>query len=111
MNKRTKLIWKYFFQQKIKEIGIFLGIVIAVIPTPYYFFKFVVGKIFPEWYLKTLSPYTCAEIVQMWFSGFFVVLLMSSIGAFLIHWILNNWDKAKERARLEYKRNNNKIKR
>lgn len=104
INKR-RLIWKYFFQQKIKEIGkgILYLIGIALILG-----LFLVGLFgfayFMTWLSNYLGSNPLAEEITKWviiivFGG---LVLLGLIIATYEEWLKPNWEKAKRRVEEEY---------
>jgi uncharacterized BrkB/YihY/UPF0761 family membrane protein len=92
---------KYFIEQKVKEIGLFLLIVAAIIFIPY-----LLGQFVP-------SDFACGEVADCaegslidWLNGLSLLLIIIIIGLVLLfvfalfyRFIKSNWEKAKKRAR------------
>jgi formate hydrogenlyase subunit 3/multisubunit Na+/H+ antiporter MnhD subunit len=102
MNKQDikKLTWKYFWQQKLKEIGIFVGIVGGIIFLPYWF-GLLTKLIFPMFETDFFE----GEFgrFSIWLHGLFFLALFLLILLVIWYWVEINWDKAKERAEKELK--------
>jgi ABC-type multidrug transport system fused ATPase/permease subunit len=93
--KLKKLTWKYFWRQKLKEVGLTLLIAAVGIFIPYWIGKFV-GLIFNNVDISTKG--------NSWIAGIFALLVLSLIGYLLYLWIEYNWDKAKNKAIKELKK-------
>lgn len=107
--------WKYFWQQKAKEVSITLGIILGLSILPYLLGiigcsiypnldKFFVNKnsyactLYPAWYkFYCLGLGVCFCLALL---TFLIVILVYSIR----NWINNNWEKAEERAKEELKK-------
>ena len=105
MNKQQKigsLTWRYFWQQKVKE----LSYLICVILIPFLLGKLAV-KIFGRNEIcsfHNLDLYTCnLGYIDLWLTGFLPFLSMGIIYVLLHLLITSNWDKAKRRAKEEIK--------
>ena len=110
MNELKKLTWKFFWQQKLKEIMIALVIVLAFIFIPY-----LVGTLLPDQAQITISAtnpcYLDPQIDcglgfwDYWVTGIFISLMGGFIIALVIEglsrWIKSNWKKASQRANEE----------
>lgn len=98
MNKKEKIkkrTWKYFWQQKLEEIGLTLGITGGVIFLPYYL-SILFSNIFK------LEKNDSKIII--WFGGLVLLLGIAMIFLVFCAWIETNWEKAKERAKEDYKK-------
>lgn len=108
-----KLTWKYFWKQKLNEIGITFGILFAFTILPWlmgyigcYFNPiFVENFVFDDVILKCHTGfwvmYGLGWVTML--SLFIVILAIGLIIAIIIGWIYNNWEKAEKRAREELK--------
>ena len=116
MNKQEKIqaqTWKYFWEQKIKEITKFIGVICGTI-----FLPFFIGK-FLEYTLG--NAMACSLFIEhnmgmceigyfdMWGGGvlFLLILTCFILIILLIHgwvrdWLKSNWKKARKRARKKY---------
>jgi len=83
------LAWKYFFQQKKKEIGGFL----------YYAWPFILIYIIEG---LLLSHFT-EEKIAVWFLAIFTTMLTSIVLSPVYFWIKSNWEEAMNRAKGEIK--------
>ncbi len=90
-----KLIWKYFWQNKLLEVLILIGIL---------FIPFSIGAIFSSTSLKIMCEgmfkphiYT-GTIGQQWVCGVFTLFILAIIVAVIYGIILFNWNWAKNRA-------------
>lgn len=116
MNKKERineLTWKYFWQQKVREVSLFLLVVISIIFVPY-FSGYFVGDNIDE----MCGPYVgieqeCSNF-DMWIEGL-AYIFMIIVGMALVYifgslmyevfknWIESNWEKAKHKAEKEIK--------
>jgi len=101
MSELRKLTWKYFWEQKIKEVGIALLIIIGIIFIPY-----LVGICFPESYIRFILDLESKNLITYWMywgAGFLnLVIPIVFIGVFynlISNWVGSNWKKATERAK------------
>ena len=96
------LTWKYFFQQKLKEIGKVVGIVLLIIIVPYLIGDIIGGWIFGE---CTIDFELECDVLGIWTLGFMLLGLGGGILVLffivLKSWIKFNWKKAKQRAEKE----------
>ncbi len=91
MNELKKLTWKYFFQQKWKEINSPLHIVLVFSG----FLLLLIGFGFPsEPSLYSIKMIIAAGIIL----GFFVLEGFYKLIKAFFKWIKDNWQKATERA-------------
>lgn len=109
-NELKSLTWKYFWQQKLKEIIIVLLMIVGVIFIPY-----LVGSLIPDHAnMFILHEGVCFIEKQIdcglgfwehWFQGFVIVFFGGIIIGLIIkgiyEWIKSNWKKADGRARDE----------
>jgi formate-dependent nitrite reductase membrane component NrfD len=111
MNKQKlkSLTYKYFWQQKFKEVGLFFGIPILSIGVLYLFSYF--GRWVENLWGDSFSissnitfwqhiGYGGLGILYFALISFFIILI---IGVFL-KWIDSNWEKANKRAMEELKK-------
>ncbi|MCK9429517.1 MAG: hypothetical protein M0R17_05895 [Candidatus Omnitrophica bacterium] len=101
MNKQLKLTWKYFWEQKLKELGIFIFGVAGFVFIPYYFTILILFKVFPNLYINMFGE----PIIMFWLMGLIFLFIISFLVAIIIKGIIEfikwNWNKADERARKE----------
>jgi len=102
------LTWKYFWEQKFREIFVTILIFSIIIFIPYFLGNSIGdGK-------DTLcanSQYgwdndyegECG-LITTWFEGLFYSVIIVLILLLLVVWIQGNWEKAKEKAKEELKR-------
>ena len=107
MNELKSLTWKYFWQQKLKEIMIALLIIVGAIFIPY-----LVGSLIPDYFQLTIMGTDICYIERQvncglgfwehWVTGLLIVLFGGLIISLIIkgiyEWIKSNWTKASERA-------------
>ena len=97
----SALTWKYFWEQKINELGKFFSWVIIGVFLPYF-----VGSVYGFTPEVDLSPECFGMLV--WLAGFMTILFLYGIfmlaSATLKDWIQSNWKKASSRAKKEYNR-------
>lgn len=107
-NELRSLTWKYFWQQKFKEVLGFLGIVLLFVLLPFVLGHFV-GDNQSSMCAMNGAPYGDVEfecnIFFQWMEGFFYIVVSFMI-IFVLYmiisqWISNNWEKAESRARKE----------
>jgi len=94
MNKELKLTIKYFIQQKVREILLFLGIGSLAV-----FIPFSIGKLFFKIFLNSfciLEDYS-VSLIETWVFGFLISLILGGI-IIIFSWIKSNWEYAKSRA-------------
>ena len=110
MNKEKELkslTWKYFWEQKVEEIGkailfvlISLLIISAVVVIPYLLGHFIGDNVSELCSEQWDYPEDCEPLYQ-WFEGF-LYLILPALPLFLLWvWIDDNWRKAKKRATKE----------
>lgn len=90
-----KLTWKFFWEQKIKEVCLFIIIIPFVIFVPYW-----LGKIMDR--LFTIEIPDNLKFVFWIFGLLFLMLaivILYAIGTMSYEWIMNNWERAEYRAR------------
>ena len=79
------LVWKYFWEQKVKELKPFL---------PYFLFIITfVGVAF------------CFNQFPKWYCWFGLIPISIVIICLIYSWIKSNWEKAIKRANIDYKEN------
>ncbi len=93
MNKLNRLTWKYFWQQKLKEVGLTIAILGGLTFIPYWF-GLLCLKIFNE------IEYEKAIIWCYGILGLFVIAL---VVLFVGYWIDCNWKKARKKAKKKIK--------
>ena len=117
MNKEeavNKLTWKYFWQQKIKEISLFLIVVVSIIFIPY-----ILGHNIGDNMDIGCGTNGSGEIGEchylvQWIEGLayiflggccivFCLFILAMIYDLLEDWIKSNWNRAEERAKKELK--------
>ena len=118
MSELRKLTWKYFWQQKAKEMIIALLILVAVIFIPYF-----VGTLFPDYALLTTTQSSQCFINRQvdcgsgfwehWITGLFPLafggLFLGLIIKGIVILIKSNWRKAERRAEDELRKVNEAI--
>jgi len=118
MNKQLKsLTYKYFWQQKFKEVGLFFGIPTLSIGVLYLL------SYFGRWFdlasfggkgriLIMEANKTFWEHIRYGVFGLVVILILLAILFVMIdvfvNWICSNWEKAKQRAKMELVRSKKK---
>jgi len=116
MNEQLKsLTYKYFWQQKFKEVGLFFGIPILSIVILY--LLSYLGRWINLDILKVPNPLVKANetffqhifygILGFVYLSFVIILLYIIVSAFC-EWIKSNWEKAKQRAKMELVRSKKK---
>ncbi len=106
MNKQEKirkLTWNYFLEQKAKEIFTTLIIVLGVI-----FIPFGLGSLVGDGVNEVCgddwgTPVEC-NWLETWFEGLIYIAILGFIGTILWMWIENNWNKALEKAKRDYRK-------
>ena len=102
MNKdeKKKLIWKYFWQQKMQEVGMFLLVVAGIFLIPY-----GLGNIFGCYFADE-----CNGIFMQWMIGVWALLmlillfiLIFFIGYIIREWFHDNWVTATKRVEMDIK--------
>ena len=116
MNKQIRQrTWKYFWEQKIKEIAKFLGwlILIAVGIFVIVIILYYLGKL--SYLIIDFTCYTNSSIdclLEYVFSGTLTLIILFIGGLFLWLifyeglyqvWIVPNWEKASKRAKKDFK--------
>ncbi len=108
MNKQEKekrikeLTWRYFHEQKTKEVFSFLMIAILIIFLPY-----LLGIFIGDGYSVFCDGATWEEPETecgkgaIWMEGLIYIGIISFILLIVFTWFDNNWDKAEERATKE----------
>lgn len=100
MEEETKKIWKYFFQQKKKEIGNVLRYigVLLILSIISLIFIGCVGLLLSliSWLVSLIPTTTWLVILKV---GLFIGGVSLVLG--LIYWLRNNWIKAKRRVENE----------
>lgn len=105
MNKELrKQTWKYFWQQKLTEISIFLGIVSSIVFIPLLMVKWT-------WFINISGwsgEYSSWGDSVLLLFGFVIVLIFISLVCFVLcmalgDWIKSNWKKAEKRAKKKLK--------
>jgi len=109
MNELKKLTWKYFWQQKFKEIMMPITLALALMFMPY-----LIGQVIPDNILNYLIEFGWAEIpIELtfsyyWGAGFLLLIPIVLIGGLsygviteIIKWLKSNWRKAEMRAKTE----------
>ncbi len=100
-----KQTWKFFWQQKIQEVGVFLGIALSIIFIPLW-----VGRW--EWATSLIS--NDIPLTYVWWTGLVALIFgLLSIGMVLLSlflfgmvmkdWLESNWKRAEKRAKKKYK--------
>ncbi len=112
MNKEERsLTWKYFCQQKAKEISITVIIIAAIVFIPYLLGHYIGDNQSEFCGERTRLVENCSTI-QNWFEGLFYFifggLVLLFVAAGLREWIRSNWKKAKKRAKTELKKEKKK---
>ncbi len=110
MDKEEKnLTWKYFLQQKVKEVLGFIIILLAIVFIPY-LVGHNIGDNMSRICGGTSEIEECNNVAQ-WFEGIAYILfgaIVFIVIILIVHdWITSNWKKANKRAKKEL----NKIKR
>ena len=109
-NELKLLTWKYFWQQKFKEIIIALLIIVALIFVPYF-----VGHLVPEsWVVALGTSYDnpCHDVSipcklgfwNYWFGGVLPTILLVAVFFLSRELAKSNWRKAGRRAEEELRR-------
>lgn len=100
MNKEKKLIWKFFIEQKLGEIGILLGLLIILTIIPWFLGRIIETDLF--------NSGITGFFIGYWTTGILLLLIICAIllGLLIVlstifEWISSNWDKAKQRAKKE----------
>ena len=93
MNKLNRLTWKYFWQQKLKEVGLTIVGLCGLVFIPYW-----VG-------LLCLKIFNEIEHVRglIWVYGIFGLFVIAFLVLFIGYWIDCNWEKAREKAKKKIK--------
>ena len=93
MNKLNKLTWKYFWQQKLKEVGLTIAILAGGIFIPYW-----VG-------LLCLKIFNEIEHIRglIWIYGIVGLFVIAFSSLFIGYWMSCNWEKASRKARKKLK--------
>jgi len=106
LNQRTREI---FIEKKLREITIFIGIIVAIIFIPY-----VMGNttyaFFPEW-VCSLAESCPPPVWEYWIIGILALLFSLLVVFFLfiiirelVKWIENNWIESKKQALQELRK-------
>jgi len=99
MNKERSLTWEYFWQQKFKEVSIFLLCSFVIIFIPYWFGKLLIK-------IGLYIPYEMN--FELWAMGLisllFSLFILGIIFLGLHEWLSGNWEKAKRRAKKELRK-------
>lgn len=106
MNKLYRLTWKYFWQQKVKEVSLLILITGSITLLPYYLGRLALLIFGKEKICKIsgLDSYNCIlRYDHLWDIGFIVLLIILIIILVIYQWIKSNWKKAKRRAEKEIK--------
>lgn len=124
----NKLVWKYFWQQKIKEVSIGLLVILGIIFLPILVYH-LSNVILPELTQETFNFLDTGMTdltnkfslgALYWTIGILHLLVVAAglatlfvLYLILVSWISSNWDKAVERAyeEIEGSRRNDKKKR
>ncbi len=94
MNKQIRQrTWKYFWEQKLTEIGVTLGIIVGVTFVPYW-----LGRLFFH-IIKKPQDFFMAD----WFVGIILLLVLMLLTVGIFQWIDCNWEKAKKKAKKDFK--------
>ncbi len=110
--KKSELIkqrtWKYFWQQKTKEVSYTLFIILGLFVIPLF-----LGSIIGDGYndgcgdgfsnFEKGVEYECDK-VDTWAEGFAYLLILFIIGFFGLIWLFSNWNKAEERAERDFEK-------
>ena len=115
MNKQLKLTWRYFIQNKIKEIIWTIVILTAIIFIPYLLGNSIGDNRSSgcDWDcgidegIDECNPDTkCGKIIQ-WFegAGYLIggIFVLSFVGWIIYCWFSSNWEKANNKDRKELK--------
>ena len=104
MNKQRKLIWKYFLQQKLKEILMVVGLGLAMVFLPYYAGYFVGDNIdincggeLVDLGIGNGGEAVCSKM-DIWMEGLLYMTAIGFIIFILVLWVKSNWRKAKRKA-------------
>lgn len=109
--KKRRLTWKYFWEQKIKEVLSVLGWLGLFIAIPFLLGQFIgdnidmmcTGDRVAEPLtggFSLLVGYKCG-IIERWIEGIIYCVPIGTVIFFMTIWIKGNWRKAKERAEIE----------
>ena len=93
------LTWKYFWEQKLKEIGRGIGIAFLFTIVPYFIGILVGVEFLGE---CTYEFYFACVIIANWMVGLIFLIIGGGIFTLIFvvlrDWIKSNWKKAKKRA-------------
>ena len=108
MNKQLGLTWKYFIQNKIKEIVWTVIIVAAIIFIPYLLGSSIGDNRSIKCTWGEYYPYEVdCSIGWIWTEGFFYLLggivIIIIVSLILYPWLSSNWEKATKKAKKEIK--------
>ncbi|KKK91949.1 hypothetical protein LCGC14_2707800 [marine sediment metagenome] len=117
MNKEVELLArKYFWQQKIKEVSLFLIITLSIILIPY-LLGHNIGDNKDEMCSFEVDADGECHIIMQWFEGIIYLIFIGLVllaGAVILviflEWIDDNWIKAKKKAYKEYRKTKSKEK-
>jgi hypothetical protein len=103
---KKNLVWKYFWKQKAKEIGIVILVLIGLYASSYA--GFFIDKTFELSCQRTCAPhdifcYTCSMTSIESYIGYSIVgliclFILAAIIYGFYYWIKCNWDRAISRA-------------
>ena len=99
IKKRT---WEYFIQQKTKEITMCFIIIMSITLIP-----FILGNMIGDGESQLCGENSweiekCGNVL-IWMEGFIYLIGLVIIGSIIYVWLHFNWDKAKKRARRDFK--------
>lgn len=105
--KERRLVWKYFWRQKVKEIVLFSLIVSAII-----FIPFLLGHNIGDnhsemcnWNSQSRHGDGKCSTIEQWVEGFFYLIAIVIILGLFFVWLGYNWEKAVKRVKEELKPN------
>lgn len=104
MNKLNKLTWKYFLQQKVKEIGVVILVIFLITLFPY-FLGSLLNTVAPEFVSSSEIESDVGLVILLWIVGIVLMFALGVMFAIIISitraitkWINSNWRKARKRA-------------
>lgn len=106
------LTWKYFWQQKFKEVGLTILILSILIFVPYFLGSWIgdgQSKFCGDGNWEDTLEKGCGG-ASIWIEGLFYLAVIILILLILREWISKNWKEAKKRAKKDIRQTGDKPK-